>query len=248
MKISVTILTKNSAAQLKATLSSLQNFPEVIVLDTGSTDETLTLARQFSNVKIHQAEFKGFGPSHNEASQLASHDWILSIDSDEIVTPELEKELEHLELDPANVYTIERQNYFNGKLIRSCSGWYPDFVIRLYHRRKTRFSEDAVHERILTRGLHEIRLKAPLKHTPYRTFCDFIEKMQNYSTLFAKQRQGRETSSLGKAVIRGIAAFLKSYFLKWGFMGGKEGLIISLYNSQTTYYKYLKLAELNKNL
>ncbi len=244
--LSVTILTKNCGDTLVATLQSLETFSEVLVLDTGSVDDTLEIAGEFPNVKIHHAEFKGFGPLHNEATSIASHDWVLSIDSDEILTAELIQEIHELDLDPNYVYSIQRDNYFNGKKIRCCAGWYPDPVVRLYNRRRTRFSNDAVHEKILREDLHVITLQGALKHTPYRTTSDFLEKMQKYSTLFAEQNRGKKRSSLSKALLHGITAFIKNYIFKRGILGGKEGFIISLYNSQTAYYKYLKLAELNK--
>lgn len=246
--ISVTILTKDCGETLLETLRSLEAFKEVVVFDTGSTDDTLEIAGEFPNVKICHGEFKGFGPSHNEASSLASADWILSIDSDEVLTPELVREIRELLLDPTCVYSIQRDNFFNGKRIRCCAGWYPDPVIRLYNRRKTRFSNDAVHEKLVTQGLRLITLKSSLKHTPYRTISDFLDKMQKYSTLFAEQHRGKKKSSFFKALLHGFSAFMKSYIFKLGIFGGKEGFIISLYNSQTAYYKYLKLAELNKNL
>lgn len=244
--VSVTVLTKNCGDTLLATLQSLQMFPEVIVLDTGSNDDTLEIAGEFPNVKIHHAQFSGFGPLHNEATSIASNDWVLSIDSDEIATPELVREIQGLLLDPNSVYSILRDNYFNGKAIRCCAGWYPDRVIRLYNRRKTRFSNDAVHEKVLREKMRVIPLQYTIKHTPYRTISDFLTKMQKYSTLFAEQNRGKKKSSFLKAASHGISAFIKSYIFKRGIFGGKEGFIISLYNSQTAYYKYLKLAELNQ--
>jgi len=246
--ISVTVLTKNCGDTLLATLQSLETFSEVIVLDTGSVDDTLEIAGEFPNVKIHHAEFKGFGPLHNEATSFASNDWVLSIDSDEIITPELVREIQEILLDPGFVYSIQRDNYFNGKKIRCCAGWYPDPVVRLYNRRHTRFSNDAVHEKVLSEGLHVATLQGTLKHTPYRTIFDFLDKMQKYSTLFAQQNRGKKQSSFFKALIHGTSAFIKNYIFKRGIFGGKEGFIISLYNSQTAYYKYLKLAQLNKKL
>jgi glycosyltransferase involved in cell wall biosynthesis len=248
MNISVTVLTKNSSETLRPTLASLEKFPEVIVYDSGSTDATLEIASEFSNVTIVKGTFNGFGPTHNTASSLASHDWILSIDSDEVLTPELEEEILKLPLDEGAVYQIPRHNYFNGRWIRWCGGWHPDPVVRLYHRGATRFSDDAVHERILANGMKIVALSSPLLHTPYRSIEDFLTKMQNYSTLFAKQHQGKKSSSMGKAIFRGVFAFLKSYLLKKGFLGGKEGFIISLYNGHATFYKYLKLKILNDSL
>jgi glycosyltransferase involved in cell wall biosynthesis len=241
--ISVTILTKNCQETLEETLKSLQDFQEVLLYDTGSTDSTLTIAGKFSNVKVIQGSFIGFGPTHNVASTFATHDWILSIDSDEVLTSELYRELITMPLDPGCVYAIQRYNYFNGKHIKWCAGWHPDWVRRLYHRKMTAFNEAAVHEQVLIKGLREIRLRSPLRHTPYRTTHDFLAKMQTYSTLFAKQNSSKKQSSLLKAVVHSSFAFFKSYILKRGFLGGREGFIISLYNSHTTFYKYLKLGE-----
>lgn len=240
--ISVTVLTKNSQETLAATLTSLQKFPEVIVYDSGSTDATLNIAQQFANVKVIQGQFTGFGPTHNVASSLATHDWILSIDSDEVLTEGLIEELLNLSLDPKCVYRIDRHNYFNGKWIRSCAGWYPDPVVRLYHRTITQFTDDAVHEKVITNDLIVKPLSHVMIHTPYRNMEDFLAKMQAYTTLFAQQNKGKKSASLGTAILHGCFAFLKSYIFKKGFCGGKEGFIISLYNGHTSFYKYLKLA------
>lgn len=242
--ISVTILTKNSEKHLKETLKSVERFPEVIVYDNGSTDNTKSLAKSFSNVVLKEGPFTGFGDTHNRASHLASHPWILSLDSDETLTAELEKEIFSLTLDPKAVYSIQRNNYFNGKHIRWC-GWYPDRVTRLYHRDETRFSSDLVHEKILAQGLKTVPLKAPLNHVPYQSVDAFLHKMQHYSSLFAEQNQGKKTSSPKKAFGHAFFAFFRAYFLKRGFLGGYEGLYISLYHAETAWHKYLKLYHLN---
>jgi len=238
--ISATVLTKNSEKTLQATLDSLKNFSEVIVFDSGSTDKTLEIARQYANVTIHTSPFLGFGPMHNLASSHATHDWILSIDSDEIVTEELAKEIFTLTLDPTSIYTVQRANYFNGRHIKWCGGWHPDIVCRLYNRKKTQFSTDLVHEKVEEKDQKIVPLKETLLHTPYREIKDFLDKMQHYSTLFAEQNSDKK-SSLSKALLHSWAAFFKSYILKKGFLGGKEGLIISIYNGHTAFYKYLKL-------
>lgn len=240
--ITATVLTKNSQKTLKSTLDSLVRFPQVIVLDSGSTDQTLKIAENYPNVQIHASPFLGFGPMHNLASELALYDWILSVDSDEIVSEDLAEEVLALPLDPKTIYSIQRKNYFNGKQIKWCGGWHPDFVWRLYHRKATRFSTDLVHEKIERKDLKIVKLKGTLTHTPYHEMNDFLDKMQHYSTLFAVQNSGKK-SSIFKALLHSWAAFLKSYFFKKGFLGGKEGLIISIYNGHTAFYKYLKLLE-----
>lgn len=246
--ISVTVLAKNSEATIADTLSSLQEFDEVILLDTGSTDKTVEIAKRFPNTKVCYHDFIGFGKTHNIASSLASHDFILSIDSNEIVSVELSKEILSLELDPMTTYSMLRKNYFRGKHMTGCAGWYPDWVCRLYHRGKTGFNHAKVHEKILQGTLESVRLKGTIDHTPYRKVGDFLAKMESYSSLFATQHAGKKKSSLPKAVFRGFFAFFKSYILKRGIFLGAEGLLISLYNGHTTFYKYVKLAEENKKL
>ena len=242
--ISVTILTKNSEATLHAVLQSVKTFDEVIILDTGSTDNTLEIAKEFSNCRIYKSPFIGFGTLHNLASSYAAHDWILSLDSDEVLSKELIDEMTKIKLDPHRIYSIPFNNYYNGKHIKWC-GWYPDRHIRLYNKLNTSFTSDYVHESIMKKNLLETSLKNPIYHYSYRSISDFLKKMDSYSDLFAKQNQYKKKSSLSKALLHGIYAFIKSYFIQRGFLGGSEGFLISLYNSQVSFYKYVKLMELN---
>lgn len=247
MNISVTILTKNSSRYLAEVLRSLNNFDEVLVCDTGSTDDTMNIAQQFPNVTLYQRPFIGFGPTHNVATSLAKHNWILSIDSDEIVTTELADEIRQIHLKSGYVYAIPRHNEYKGKWIKWC-GWHPDYQVRLYNRSETAFTDAQVHEAVITKNLDQVRLQYPLRHYSYASTSDFLTKMQSYSDLFAKQNQGKKSSSVCKAALHGLFAFFKSYILKRGFLGGSEGLEISIYNANTAFYKYVKLAELNKDL
>lgn len=243
--ISVTILTKDSARLLREVLEALRSFDEVLVADNGSSDATLDIAREFPNVKIHETEFKGFGPLHNEVSELARNDWIFSLDSDEVMTPELVAEIGALKLDDNCVYSVASKNFYNGKWIRWC-GWYPDRKLRLYNRNRTRFSNAQVHESILTEGLRTAELRNPMNHFSYTNVADFITKTQRYSELFAQENRGRKKSSLSSAISHGTTAFLKSYLLKCGFLDGREGFIICAYQGLVAYYKYLKLLEANE--
>ena len=238
------MLAKNREATIAATLDSVASFAEVILLDTGSTDATLPLAQQYPNVKIFQTEFKGFGCLRNEAAEKAQHDWILALDTDEILSPPLLQEIGSLRLDPALIYSMPRHNFYNGKWIRGC-GWYPDRVARLYHRKEARYSEAKVHEVLL--GRRECPLLSPLLHTPYRSTADFLAKMEHYSTLFAQQYCHQKKSSFKKALAHALFAFFRSYFLRRGLFDGAEGFTISLYNANTAFYKYLKLHEANQS-
>ncbi len=237
--ISVTVLTKDSEKTLKKTLDSLRFFDEVVVADTGSTDQTKEIAKGYPNVNLIEIPFEGFGKSHNRASEEAKHDWILSIDSDESLTDELIDEIQNLSLDPFQVYSVPRNNYYRGKLITTC-GWSPDRVVRLYNKNRTRFSDQLVHEAVIKEGVEEVKLKAALNHTPYLNVSHFLEKMQRYSDLFVKQNSQKRASHL-TAFSHGFFAFFRSYILKRGLFQGGVGFEISFYNAATSYYKYLKL-------
>lgn len=243
--ISACILTKNSAETLKKTLDSLSNFSEVLIFDTGSTDNTIAIAQSYPNVQVFSEPFTGFGVLRNKIAKKAKNNWILAIDSDEILTNDLFKEISALTLLDKTVYEIPRVNFYNGKKISGC-GWGSDTVRRLYNKNNYQFSLDDVHESI--RANQTLLLKNPLYHTPYRSTEDFLKKMQHYTTLFAKQNAGKKKSSFIKAFLKALFSFFRAYIIKGGIFDGEEGFVISLYNSNTTFYKYLKLKEENDRL
>lgn len=245
--ISVTLMVKNGEKHLADCLESLKPFDEVLLVDTGSTDRTLEIARTFENVKIVEHDFIGFGPTKNRAAGLARNDWILNIDSDEVLTAELTRALLALEPSPNAVGRFPRQSYYNGKWIRGC-GWYPDKIIRLYNKTHTAFNDNLVHESIRVKpGMAVTDLEWPVKHYPYDSAASLVDKFQFYSTLYADQNKGKIRSSPLKAVTRGGAAFFKGYFLRRGFAEGYEGFLIALCQGLSTYFKYIKLHEANKN-
>ncbi|HAB98360.1 MAG TPA: glycosyl transferase, partial [Parachlamydiales bacterium] len=145
--ISVCILTKNSSATLEKTLASLSLFAEVVILDNGSTDDTLKIARTFPHVTIYEERFHGFGPLRNLAAKKASHDWILALDSDEVLSAALQKEIKGLSLERGRIYSLSRHNFYQDKRIKGC-GWDRDRVLRLYLRGDTQYSDAPVHEAI----------------------------------------------------------------------------------------------------
>ena len=244
--ITATILTKDSELLLTRVLRSLHWCDEIVVLDTGSTDRTASIARSFANVSLHRlaAGFPGFGGARRHAVALAGNDWILSVDSDEVVSPELAAEISSLRLDSGFVYTVPFHNYYNGKRITTC-GWAPDRHERLFNRKATNFCSSDVHERVQTRGMGVIRLRHPIRHYSYRSPEDFLRKMGTYSRLFAEQNAGRTASGPGKAALRSLWAFAKSYVLERGMLQGSEGLTISAYKAQTVFWKYIMLHEAN---
>ena len=241
--ISVCMLSKNSAATIANALASVSTFAEVILLDNNSTDDTLVIARQFPNVRIINHPFIGFGPLRNAAAAYAANDWILALDTDEELSSPLLAEIASLPLDPALTYSMPRHNCYNKKHIKGC-GWHPDRVVRLYYRKNARYSEDQVHESVLS-PFTPRQLQNPILHTPFRSTTQFLAKMEHYSTLFAEQYAGKKKGSPLKAILHSCFAFIRSYFLRMGWKLGAEGFIVSLYNSNSTFYKYIKLWEKN---
>ncbi len=247
--ISATILTHNSAAHLGEVLTALQWCNEVVVLDTGSADETALIAGDFVNVRFHRMSgpFPGFGLAHRQAVAIARNDWILSVDSDEVVSDGLAAEIMGLRLDPHAIYAIPFRNFFKGTLITTC-GWSPDRHERLFNRTSANFCESVVHERVRAPGASVRRLRQPILHYSYGSLDDFLRKMRDYGTLYAKQHAGRKSSGPFKALTRGAWAFAKSYLLRRGILQGSAGFAISAYQAQLVFWKYMLLDEANRGL
>ena len=244
--ISIAIIVKNGEKYLQNCLDALRSFDEVILLDNGSVDKTQQIAGRFENVKIINHKFIGFGPLKNLAADFTRHDWILSLDCDEILPPELLDEINGLQLDEKCVYRFSRRSYFNKKWIKGC-GWYPDKILRLYNKTRTEFNDNQVHESVLVKpDMRAVDLKGHIKHYPYHNTDELLDKARFYASLYAEQFQGEKRSSPVKAIIRGTAAFLKSYILRKGFQDGYEGFIISYSNGFAAFLKYIMLYEKNR--
>lgn len=246
--ISVTILTKNSQKHLHACLVPLQRFEEVIILDNGSTDNTIDIARQFANTRLVESPFIGFGPLKNLAAQHASNPWILSVDSDEVLSTELVDEILKLDLGDTNkVYSFLRHNFYGRKHIKAC-GWDNDYVLRLYHKHTTRFADLPVHEHIQTQGLQVKALQGTLQHFSFDSISQLLDKLNQYTTLFAKENRFKKTSSPAKSYFKWAFSLFRNYVLQRGFLYGYEGLAIAFSNANGTFYKYMKLYEENQRL
>jgi glycosyltransferase involved in cell wall biosynthesis len=245
-KISVTILTKNSQKYINECLSALVAFDEVIILDNGSSDNTIDIASSFVNVKIYTNDFIGFGPLKQLAVSYATNEWILSIDSDEIFSEELVAEILSLELNDTTVYSILRDNYYNKKLVKCC-GWANDVVERLFNKKITNFNDKQVHEGIVIDDNMKIKhLENRFKHYTFDSSSELLSKMDKYSTLYAIENKNKKRSSPLKAFLSGFFALFKSYILQKGFLNGYEGMLISISNANGAFYKYAKLYEENK--
>lgn len=246
--LSVIIITKNEETRLEPTLRSVGFADEIIVLDSGSSDGTLELARRYTDKVEVNADWQGFGIQKNRALAQASGDWVLSVDADERVIPALRDEILAAIGNPsADVYEVPILGSYCGREIRH-SGWWPDYKPRLFRRGGIRFTQDKVHERLDYQGPLG-RLHSPLQHESVRTLEEVLDKVNRYSTAGAEQAHARgKQGGLGKAVLHGVWAFLRAYVVKRGFLDGREGFILAVSSAEGTYYRYLKLMYLRAAL
>lgn len=244
--LSVIIITKNEAANIRACLESVAWADEVVVVDSGSADATVDICREMG-AKVHVHDWPGFGMQKNRALSYATHEWVFSIDADERVTPELQSQLiKAMKNETGDGYYLPRLSQFCGKFIRH-SGWYPDYVLRLFRRSKGRFSDDMVHERVILEGATS-RLSSPLLHYSYLNQEDVERKTEQYARAGAKQMmKNGKTATLADAPLRAGWAFIRTYFLRFGILDGIAGFNIALMNSRTTYLKYHQLKALNSD-
>lgn len=240
--LSAVLITRDAARHLRECLESLRFCDEIVVVDGGSRDATLQLCAEAGAKVSEIREWAGFGPQKNRAVQLATGDWILSVDADEVVTPELRTAIEQAIRDPRGhaAFEMPRRSSFCGHWMKH-GGWWPDHVTRLFRSGAARFSDDIVHERLLVQG-RTSRLSVPLKHYSYDTLEQALDKMNRYSTAGAAQAWQRgQRAGLLSAIGRGTWAFVRTYVVRLGVLDGRAGLMLAYYNAQTTYYRYLKL-------
>lgn len=241
MTLSVIVITKNEADSIARCLRSVRWADDIVVLDSGSTDDTVAIARgEGARVEV-SADWPGFGPQKNRVLALATGDWVLSLDADEWVPDDLAAEIRAAVADPAaaDAYAMPRSSSFCGRAMRH-SGWWPDHVVRLFRRGRARFSDDLVHERLVADG-RVARLSCPLQHESFTNLEDVVDKMNRYSSAGAAMRVRRgKGGGVGSAVLHGIWAFLRTYVFRAGFLDGREGFVLAVANAEGTYYRYLK--------
>lgn len=246
-QLSVIIITFNEAANIGACLDSVSFADEVIVVDSGSTDDTIAIATAKGARVTVTHDWPGFGPQKSRALALATQPWVLSLDADERVTPELSQEIRQAIAHGGNsAYSIPRLTQFCGQWIRHC-GWTPDYVLRLFKRDSARFSTDLVHEQVLVEAAKPTPLESPLLHYSYPTPGHYWRKLEQYSRAWAKQRfaQGQNTSML-RAFLAGLVAFLRSYLFRLGFLDGAMGFAVCTMQAQAAFGKYFELYCLNR--
>ena len=238
LPISAVLISRDAEANIADTLEALADFPEVVLYDNGSEDRTVEIARKFSNVVVHEGEFFGYGPTKNHAASLATNDWILSVDCDEQVTPELLRSIRAIDWENASVvYGILRVNFFRGKRIRF-SGWGNDWLLRLYNKKVTGLTDAAVHENVLPPPGGAIkRLDGELIHDAVREIGDFLVKIGRYSEL--RRTENRPVYSPGTIFVRSVWAFLRTYFFQLGILDGWRGLVIAVCEANGVFFKYM---------
>jgi glycosyltransferase involved in cell wall biosynthesis len=241
--LSAIVITRNEAHNLHDCLQSMHGLvDEIIVVDSQSTDGTVAIAHQLGAKVAQPADWPGFGPQKNRALDLATCDWVFSIDADERVTPELAAEIKRvLQVGDAEAaYKLPRLSSYCGKFIHH-SGWQPDYVLRLFKRGSAKFSEDLVHECVVTEQ-KVVALQNHLLHYSYLNFTQVLSKVDAYSSASAKQAYARgKRSSVAGALGHGAWAFFRTYVIRRGFLDGAHGLALAISNAETSYYKYLKL-------
>lgn len=241
-QLSVMIICKNEATHIQKCLESVKFADEIIVLDSGSTDETLSICRQYPT-KIFESEWPGsFGVQKNRALSYTTREWILSIDADEHLSPELAQEIQQLVAHEQayDGFYLPRLSSYCGRVIHYGS-WRGDTVLRLFRRKNAAFSNDAVHEKVLLSG--KIGLcRGKLLHDSFGDLNEVLNKMNHYSTLAANSRAARgERGSLPKAIGHGLWTFIRGYIFKLGFLDGAEGFMLAVSNAEGSYYRYVKL-------
>jgi glycosyltransferase involved in cell wall biosynthesis len=246
-KVSVTIITLNEADHIAAAIDSASWADEIIVVDSGSTDDTVAIARS-KGVRVETRAWSGYVDQKNFAHLLASHDWIFSLDADERITPALAGEIHALlATEPTRKgYRVPRVAYHLGRWIRT-TDFYPDYQTRLYDRRSARWTGLYVHESVNVDG-GPGQLANELQHYSFRDLRDQLDRVNHYTTLAARQmyERGRRTGPLA-LIAHPPAAFLRNYLLRRGFLDGTAGLTISLMNSYSVFLKFAKLWELQNN-
>jgi glycosyltransferase involved in cell wall biosynthesis len=252
VRLSVVLITLNEEANLPRTLDSVVPLVsdcrgEIIVVDSGSTDRTLEIARSYG-AKTSVEPWKGFAAQKNSAMEKASADWVLQLDADEVLEPELAQEIEAATQPNSTVsgFWIPRKNFFLGRWIKH-GGFYPDPKLRLIRRGAGKFQEYGAHPTIKVNGPTR-RLKHALIHNAYPTLRGYLDHMNSYSSSGAEVAiaQGHRGFNLINIVLRPKLTFLYNYFFRLGFLDGREGLLLHLYHAGYVSWKYAKAWEMGR--
>ena len=245
MPLSVTIITRNAASQLGDCLASVAFAEEIVVVDSGSTDGTIELATR-RGARVIPKEWLGFGAQKQFAVESARHDWVLCLDADEALSPELrEASLAELKAPRGFVYAMARRNRFLGRWLRHGEG-YPDWSVRLFHRKHARWGNEMVHEKVDARQ-PVLRLRGDLLHDSAESLEKYLDKQNRYTSLQAESlRAAGRRASLARLVLSPLLRFIKFYVLRLGFLDGVPGLVHVSIGCMNSFNKYAKLKALER--
>ena len=243
-ELSAVIITHNEEDNIRDCLESVKWADEIVVLDSDSDDRTAEICREY-DIRFYNESWKGFSHQKNSAISKATKNWVLCLDADERVIPELRKEIESIlkSTNPKDGYFIPRKSFFLGRWIKHC-GWYPDYYLRLFKKGKGFFKIREVHEAIDLNGSTG-HMKNPLEHYTYKTISDYIQRLDHYSTLAAKELL-RENKIYGihHIILKPLYTFINMYIIRLGLLEGYYGFMLSALYSFYTFSKYIKLREL----
>ena len=245
--LSVAMIVRNEAENLPASLGSVAFARQIVVVDSGSSDETLRIAAEFG-CDVFTESWRGFGPQKQFAVDHCRENWVLVLDADERIPSETAAAIRRIIVAgdvSAAGYRFPRKNFFQGRWIRH-AGWWPDRVLRLFRRGRGRLAEATVHEAILVDGVVE-SLDMPIEHWTESRLAPILQKIDRYSTLGAREAfaQGRR-ATVWEAVLRAQLAFFQGYLLRGGFLDGPQGLTLAVTDGVNKFFKYAKLSELNR--
>lgn len=242
--LAVALIVKNEEKHLQACLETVAGWAdEIVILDSGSSDQTESIARRYTDRFFVNDDWKGFGPQRRLAQQHIRSDYVLWLDADERVTPELKASILAAvqQNKPHTLYKIDRLTTAFGKQIRF-SGWSPDWVTRLYCTKDTQYNNALVHESVeVPKGFALVALSGHLEHYTFEYLGQYTAKTQQYMKAWADQREGKKTSSLTGAVLHGFFRFFKMYVIKRGFLDGRHGLLLAILSANTTFTRYADL-------
>lgn len=245
-KISVIIITGNEEKNIRECLNSVKWGDEIIVVDSDSKDETVDIAKEFTD-KVVTHKWEGYAAQKTFALSLTKNEWVLSLDADERITPELAREISTIDLENLNFdgYKIHRENYFLGKKIKYC-GWGNDYQLRLFRKSKTKLTDRLVHEGFAVEG-NVSYLKNSMLHYSYQSLKEGFAKINEYSSLEANEKYKRKNVTGFTIIFYPIIGFIQHYLFRKGFLDGMRGLLISLMHSMTKLQVQMKMWELQKH-
>ncbi|MCW9005709.1 MAG: glycosyltransferase family 2 protein [Gammaproteobacteria bacterium] len=239
-KISVAIICKNEEKRIRQCLESVKWADEIVLVDSGSTDRTLEIAKEFTDKIFVNTDWQGFGPQKKRAVDYAKNDWVLALDSDEVVSEELRNEIISAvnRVDEKTVFRLNRLTYFCGKFIKH-SGWHPDRIVRLFNKKHYQYNDAFVHEAVECKGAKIVDLKSKLLHYQMDSLEDYIDKRNRYAKQWAEAQfvKGRKTNLL-EIFVRCFFAFFRHYIIRLGLLDGYHGLMIAVIQMQYTFNKY----------